>query len=85
MTQNERVYAFFCRPEVAGDVVSSENVKTIVGYVALNFRAANLAVSWKIKISDLRNALTTAGTMEPHFLGQGAKMSYRLYKKQLMP
>ena len=32
MTQTEHVYASCCRPEVAGYVISSENVKTIDGY-----------------------------------------------------
>ena len=41
MTQNERIYGISCRPEVAGDVISHENVKTIEGYVVLNFEAAN--------------------------------------------
>ena len=29
-----------CRPEVAGDVISGENVKTIEGYPLLNFEVA---------------------------------------------
>ena len=41
MTQNEHVYAICCRPEVAGDVISSENVKTIEGYAVLNFEVAS--------------------------------------------
>ena len=40
MTHNEHVYAVFCRPEVAGNIVSGGNVKTIEGYVMLNFEAA---------------------------------------------
>ena len=40
MTQNEHVYAICCRPEVVGDVISSENVKTIEGYALLHFKAA---------------------------------------------
>ena len=43
MAQNEHVYAIFCRPEVAGDVISDGNVKTIKGYVILNFEAANIS------------------------------------------
>ena len=41
MTQNEHVYAICCRSEVAGDVVSSENVKTTECYSLLNFEAAS--------------------------------------------
>ena len=43
MTQNEHVYTICCRPEVAGDVISSENVKTIEWYAVLNFEAANFS------------------------------------------
>ena len=41
MTQNEHVYAIYCRPDVAGDVISGENVRTTEGYVVLNFEAAS--------------------------------------------
>ena len=44
MTQNEHVYAICCyRPEVAGDVISGGNVKTIEGYGVLNFEAASIS------------------------------------------
>ena len=58
MTQHERVYAICCRPEVAGDVISGENVKTIERYALLNFEAfpSRLAVSEKIEVSYLHNA-----------------------------
>ena len=42
LTQNEHVYAIFCRPEVAGDVVSGGNVKTVDDYVVLNCEAARV-------------------------------------------
>ena len=41
MAQSEHVYAICCRPEVAGDVVSGENVKTIEGYAVLDFEFAS--------------------------------------------
>ena len=44
MIQNERVYAIFCRPEVAGDIISSGNVNTIKGYVVLNFETASVSI-----------------------------------------
>ena len=44
MTQNEHVYAIFCLTEVAGDVISSWNVKTIEGDVVLNFEAASFSI-----------------------------------------
>ena len=36
------VYAIFCRPEVAGDVISSGNIKITEGYAVLNFEAAGI-------------------------------------------
>ena len=42
MTQNEHIYAMFCRPEAAGDVISGGNVRTIEGYVVLNFETARV-------------------------------------------
>ena len=42
MTQTEHAYVICCRPEVAGDVISGENVKTIEGYAVLNFEAAGI-------------------------------------------
>ena len=41
MTQNEHVYAIWCRPEVANDIISGENVETTKSYALLNFEAAN--------------------------------------------
>ena len=43
MTQNEHVYAFCCRLEVAGDVISGENVRTNEGYAVLNFEVASFS------------------------------------------
>ena len=37
------VYAICCRPEVASDVISGENAKTIEGYAVLNFEIASLS------------------------------------------
>ena len=45
MTQNEHFHVICCRPEVAGDVISGRNVKTIEGYAVINFVVAGLAVS----------------------------------------
>ena len=42
MNQNEQVHVICCRPEVAGDVISGENLKTIEGYALLNFEAASI-------------------------------------------
>ena len=44
MTKNEHIYAICCRPEVDGDC---GNVKTIEGYVVLNFEAASISSSWE--------------------------------------
>ena len=43
MTQNEHVCAIFCRPEVADDVISGENVKTLEGYFTLQFETVSLS------------------------------------------
>ena len=42
MTQTEHVYANSCRPEVAGDVISGENIKTTEVYALLNVEAASI-------------------------------------------
>ena len=47
MTKNEHVYVIFLRPEIADDVISRENVKTIEGYIVLNFEAAGVKSFWK--------------------------------------
>ena len=39
LTQNEYVYATCSRPEIAGDVIFGENVKTSEGYAVLNCEA----------------------------------------------
>ena len=41
MTPNEHVYAIWCRPEVAGGVISGENEKTVEGYGVLNFEVTS--------------------------------------------
>ena len=41
MTQNEHVRVI-CRPEVAGDVSSGGNVKTVEHYALLYFEAASI-------------------------------------------
>ena len=43
MAQNEHVYAICCRPELAGVVISGENVKTVEGYAMLNFEVASFS------------------------------------------
>ena len=47
MTQTEHAYATWCRPEVAGDVISGRKAKTIEGYDVLNFETASLVVTEK--------------------------------------
>ena len=43
MTNHEHVYAICCRSEVAGYVISGENVKTVEGYAVLYFEVASLS------------------------------------------
>ena len=42
MTKNEHVRAIFCRLEVAGDVISSENVKAMEALGCVKFEAASI-------------------------------------------
>ena len=51
MTLNEHVYTICCRPEVAGDVISGETVKTIESYIVLNFEVASFSNFRHIKKS----------------------------------
>ena len=55
MTQNEHVYAICCRQEVAGDVISGENVKTIEGYAVVNFEVTSFS-----SFQDIKNHFVTA-------------------------
>ena len=41
MTQNEHVSEICCQPEVDADVISGQNVKTVEGYVVVNFEVAS--------------------------------------------
>ena len=43
MAQNEDIYAICCGPEVVGDVISGENVKTTEGYALFNFDAGSIS------------------------------------------
>ena len=40
-TQNEHVYAICCRLAVDCDVISGQNLKTVEGYVVVNFEIAS--------------------------------------------
>ena len=41
LTHNEHAYAICCQPEVAGDVISGKDVKTIEGCAMLNFEGSS--------------------------------------------
>ena len=43
ITQNEHFNAICSRPEVAGDVISGNDVMTVEGYALLKFEAANIS------------------------------------------
>ena len=49
MTHSEHVYAMCCRPEVAGGVISGENVNTVEGYAVLNLGVASFSTFQDIK------------------------------------
>ena len=48
VAQNEHFYATCCQPEVDGDVMSGWKVKTIEGFVLVNFEAASSGTLWDI-------------------------------------
>ena len=54
-TQNEQVYAISCLPEIAGDIISSENVKPVDGYAVLNFEVASFNRFRDIKTKSFRD------------------------------
>ena len=43
LTKTEHVYAICCRPEAAGDAITGGNLKTIEGYVVLNFETVSIS------------------------------------------
>ena len=43
MTQNEHVYGIYSRPEVAGDVISGENARTVKGYAVVHLEVASFS------------------------------------------
>ena len=45
--KNDHVYVICCQPEVAGDVISGENVKTVKRYAVLNFEAGSISSFWE--------------------------------------
>ena len=51
MTQDEHVYAICWWPEVAGDVISGDNVMTVEGYGVLTFEVASFSIFQYIKKS----------------------------------
>ena len=60
MIHNEHVYAICCRPEVAGEVISSENVRTIDGYAVLNIDVASFNSFRNIQINHFVTAEAAA-------------------------
>ena len=45
MTQNAHVRTICCRPEAVYDVISGRNVKTVEGYLVVNFMTATEAAA----------------------------------------
>ena len=54
-TQNEQIYAIYCRPEIAGDVIAGENLNTMERYVALKFDCVSFSC-----FRDIKNHFVTA-------------------------
>ena len=55
MAQIEHVYAICCRPAVAGDVISGDDVKTVEGYAMLNLEVASFSSFRDIKKISFRD------------------------------
>ena len=57
MIQNWHICVVFGGPEVAGDVITSQNVNTIEGYIVVNFEIASSSSYWenKKKIKKTKN------------------------------
>ena len=55
MAQNEHVYAIFCRPEVTGDVIADDSVKTIEVYAVVNFEVASFCTFQDIQTKSFRD------------------------------
>ena len=60
MTQNEHVYAICFWPEVGDDVISGRNVKTIEGYLVVNFKVASASSFPDIKKNHFATAVAEA-------------------------
>ena len=71
--QNEHVYAISCRPEVAGDVISGENVKTIAGYTVLNSKLLASVVS---KIFKKKHFVTAAADVDDNIKQKPNRASF---------
>ena len=59
MTKNEHVYTIFSQPEIAGDVISGGNEKTVEGYAVLNCEAASCSSFRDIKKNYFVTAVET--------------------------
>ena len=60
MSQNEHVYAICCRLEVDDAVISGQNVKTLEGYVMVNFEIVGFSGFRDIQ----KNHFVTAGARQ---------------------
>ena len=58
MTQNENVYAIWCRPEVDCDVISGRHAKSGESYVLVNFEVASSGSVQDIKQGHHHNEVT---------------------------
>ena len=67
LTENWHVYASFCRPEVAGDIISSWNVKTIDGYTVANIEASSFSTIRDILKKSCRDSAGGGGHWREHY------------------
>ena len=64
MTHNLHVCTTCCRPEVVYDVISGKNVKTIVGYLLVNFEDAGSIIFLDIPPKSFRYGGRAAAAAE---------------------
>ena len=76
-TEDEYVCAICCRPEVAGDVISGENLQTTECYRVKNFEAASIC-----SFQESQNKPCAVGQLEPHFEVKEQKLSNRSQKRR---
>ena len=64
------MYAIYCRPEVADDVISDQNVEALWTTLVWICELLALSIFEKFEINQLYNVYATLGPLYSHFRGQ---------------